>query len=920
MAVALIGTVGQYEANVESWEQYTERLGHFFAANGITDVNKQRSILLSEVGPTTYALISSLVSPEKPGSKSFTDLVELLKKHFNPDPSEIVERYKFHTRVHLPNETVSQFVAELRTIARYCNFKDTLKDLLRDRIVCGINDDTIQRRLLAEKKLTLDKALEIATGMEAAKQNLSELHGSSTTPKQEDVHKMAVKPALNCYRCNGSSHTPDKCKFKTVKCHNCGKMGHVQRACRSAPNETSRRNNKGKSKQKPLVVRQLSTHPIHHVSGEKPFKVNVTVEDHLIEMEVDTGASISIVSYSTFRKLWPEKSLKSAQCVLKAYSGTEIQIRGEVEVRVQHNGQEVTLPWLVVDTEGPTLLGRNWLEKLQLNWKSVFQVNHSQSLEQTLTRHKGVFEERLGKLRGYKAKIYVDPEAKPKFVKARSVPYSMKVKIEEELARLTSQGILEPVRFADWATPIVPVIKPDRSIRLCADFKVTINQHAKLDHYPIPKIEDLFATLGSGNTYTKLDMSQAYQQVELDDESMKYTVVNTHKGLYRYTRLPFGIASAPATFQRVMEGVLRDIPGVIVYLDDVLITGKSNEEHLKTLETVLSRFEEAGLQLKRNKCSFMVDSVTYLGHRIDTHGLHPLQEKVEAIHQAPPPKNVSELKAFLGLLTYYNRFLCDLSTVLFPLYRLLRKDVRFRWTQCEEDAFRKAKNLLTSSNLLVHYDSTEELVMAFDASPYGVGAVLAHVDSQGRERPIGFVSRTLSKAEQNYAQMEREGLACIFGLKKFHSYLYGRSFKIYTDNLALKNLFSEKQAVPQNVSARVLRWAMMLSSYDYQIVFRPSFKHSNADALSRLPLVSTLEEESDDLPTQLVLLLENMEDLPVTANAIKQWTKDDSVLARVYKYTQCGWPDTVQEELKPYHRRSTELSTLDGCLLIGARV
>ncbi len=194
MATALVGTVGQYEHNIEGWEQYTERIGHFFAANGITDTGRQRSILLSEVGPATYALISSLVSPSKPGEKTFNELVDLLKVHLNPEPSEIVERYKFRTRIRRSNETVTQFVAELRSIARHCNFKDTLNEQLRDQLVCGINEDAVQRRLLAEKKLDLNKALEIATGMEMAKHNLTELHGS--TSQREEINKVATQRGL----------------------------------------------------------------------------------------------------------------------------------------------------------------------------------------------------------------------------------------------------------------------------------------------------------------------------------------------------------------------------------------------------------------------------------------------------------------------------------------------------------------------------------------------------------------------------------------------------------------------------------------------------------------------------------------------------------------------------------------------------
>ena len=308
-------------------------------------------------------------------------------------------------------------------------------------------------------------------------------------------------------------------------------------------------------------------------------------------------------------------------------------------------------------------------------------------LHTTLALHEKIFQEGLGNVKDFKAKIHVEADATPKFCKARPVPYSMKVKIEEELDRLLSLGILKPVQFSEWVTPIVPVLKPDRSVRICGDFKVTVNPLAKLDRYTISRIEDLLATLGGGKSSTKLDMSQAYQQVKLEESSKKFTVINTHKGLFEYTRLPFGISSAPAIFQRVMEGLLRDISGVVVYIDDILITGKTNEDHLQSLETVLKRMEDAGILLKKDKCCFMTKSVSYLGYVIDAEGLHPTEEKLQAIQDAPSPKNLTQLKSYLGLLSYYGRFLPNLSNVLFPLYRLLRRQTPWTWSKTEEETF-----------------------------------------------------------------------------------------------------------------------------------------------------------------------------------------------------------------------------------------
>ena len=193
------------------------------------------------------------------------------------------------------------------------------------------------------------------------------------------------------------------------------------------------------------------------------------------------------------------------------------------------------------------------------------------------------------------------------------------------MPRLTTwpRVVFEPVEYSDWAAPIVPVVKTDRSIRICGDYKVTVNQAAKLDKYPLPWIDDIFASLEGGKIFSKLDLTHAYHQVPLDEASKKFTTINTRKGLYQYTRLPFGVSSAPAIFQRMMEGLLQGIPNVSVYLDDILIAGKTEQDYLAILEKTLPRLQNAGIRLKRCKCAFMLSSIDYLGHRTSADGLQP---------------------------------------------------------------------------------------------------------------------------------------------------------------------------------------------------------------------------------------------------------------------------------------------------------
>ena len=249
--------------------------------------------------------------------------------------------------------------------------------------------------------------------------------------------------------------------------------------------------------------------------------------------------------------------------------------------------------------------------------------------------------------------------------------------------------------------------------------------------------------------------------------------INTPKGLYRYTRLPFGIASAPAIFQRTMDSILQGCAGSACYIDDIILTGKDDEEHLKRLEEVMERLLRHGVKVKLPKCKFLSPSLEFLGHRIDADGIHTTEVKLKAILQAPAPRNVQELRSFLGLINYYGKFLPNAATVLNPLNHLLHKDVKWKWSKECQASFELAKKTLTSSKVLTHYDPKLPIRLAGDASAYGIGAVISHVSPDGSEHPVAFASRTLTKSERNYAQVEKEALSLIFGVKHFHSYLYG---------------------------------------------------------------------------------------------------------------------------------------------------
>lgn len=462
------------------------------------------------------------------------------------------------------------------------------------------------------------------------------------------------------------------------------------------------------------------------------------------------------------------------------------------------------------------------------------------------------------------------------------------------------------------------VRKKNGSLRICGDYRSTVNQAVRDNVYPLPTSTELFARLGNGRVFTKLDLTQAYQQLVLDDAAAGLATINTVKGLYKVRRLPYGISVAPGLFQRTMDTVLAGVPQVVAYLDDILIASETTEEHDQVLIEVLTRLSKAGLRANTSKCEFYVESLEFLGHKIDRYGIYPSQAKVEAIHQAPAPTNKKELQAFLGMVNFYNRFLKGRSEVAEVLHRLLDNGSAWEWKAKHQKAFDGLKDLLTSNSLLTHLKKEVPLVLSCDASSVGVGAVLSHRDKEGRELPIAYASRTLNKTERNYAQIDREALSIAFGVRHFHQYLCGRRFVIITDHKPLLGIFQHQKQIPFVLSPRMLRWTLMLSAYTYTLEYRRTQDHGNADGLSRLPMPVTRKEA--EVPGD-VLLLEAVQFPPVNAVDVARETSKDPHLSTVMQWIRHGWPqEYLSEEYHVYKVRSQELSIQQDCIVWGNRV
>ncbi|XP_043224352.1 uncharacterized protein K02A2.6-like isoform X1 [Amphibalanus amphitrite] len=651
-------------------------------------------------------------------------------------------------------------------------------------------------------------------------------------------------------------------------------------------------------------------------------------------MEVDTGASCSLISHDQYCALWPDLSARPPLVCsgrrLLTYMREEVPIEGVAEVQVSYQGQTAQLQLLVVRQPGPALLGRDWLQVIRLDWQSLCMIGSeeclpgdAQSLLHSLKKMElefpDVFSPGLGCYKPRKVSLQVDPSAPAKFYKHRPPPLALKKDIEDELDRQVQLGILRPVPTSEWAAPVVPVKKSDGSIRLCGSYDLTVNTATSLESYPLPRTEELFAVLSGGRYFTKIDLREAYLQLELDSQSQMYTTINTHKGLFCVTRLAFGIKSAVAIFQREMETLLAGVPHTAVFLDDLCVTGKTPAEHLSNVREVLQRLSDAGLKINVRKTTWLAREVCYLGHRISSAGIQPSDDKVSAVMSAPEPKNLPELRAYLGLLQYYSRFLPRLSTVAAPLYNLGKKDAPWVWGPSQQSSFQETKRLLCSAPVLCHYQQSLPLVLTTDASPEGVAAVLSHPDARsGADRPIAYASRRLSAAERNYSQLDKEALGVVFGIVKFHQYLYGRRFVVKTDHKPLLGLLSPHKSLPQVVSPRMVRWKLTLTGYDFDLKYVPGKEISNADGLSRLPAPFCPPDPPP--PAEVVQMLDAAESL-VSVAQLQAATRRDPAVSAAYIFTRDGWPEVCpRDELSFFFNHRHELSIENGCLLWGLRV
>lgn len=923
----------------DDWSVYEARLQQFFLVYEIKCVKRQAAILLTGISTDIFKTLQNLCFPKKPSEKTFSELSIILKSQFSPLISVFSERLKFYNAKQHSDESVNEWLSRLKSLAINCRFEAYLNSVLRDKFICGITKEPILARVCElEHDATFENSVQTALQREMALKEkfnhqpieINKINKSGNS-KSSNKGKSKSKSDANsvCYACGGINHDFKLCKMKKYTCKICNKKGHIAKVCKNSKsnNYISDDDEAGTESDNTETVdfEHLNMYSLVHINNLKDseFHVELIINGKKIKFEVDTGSALSVCSEKFYQQVSQNLNLplKKIKTVLKTYDGKLIKPLGSFDIEIVFNKNKYVVNILVIKNGGRPLIGRDILRLLKLDICSVNNIKVDRSdINELLLNFRDLFSNKLGCYKFGKVKIDLLENFVPKYFKPRPVPLAFQDVVKKQLQTYVDNGVLRKVDYSQWGTPLVPILKKDGSIRICADYKCTVNPFVKDYIFSLPLIEDIFAALNGGRLFSKLDMSSAYNQLELDEDSQLILAWSTQDGLFAPTRLPFGIKPACAIFQSIMSKTLQGCAGTVCFLDDILVTGKNKTEHFYNLESVFTKLREAGFVLRRDKCEFFEQKVKYLGYIIDADGLHKDPMKVQAIVDAPAPSTVTQVKAFVGLIGYYSRFFPNMAQILAPVYSLT-KDGKFEWNEQCQAAFDLAKKIISSEKVLVHFDSKIPVKLVCDAALYGIGAAIFHIFNDKSERPIAFASRVLSKSEKNYSATDREALSVYFGVRRFSHYLLGRRFVIQTDHKALVTIFGTKKGIPAMAAGRLQRWSVYLSSFDFVIEHISGNNNVNADFLSRLPIKIADPPEKKVGASYLNFLAPQIDSI-IDKKTIKVETSKDSVLAKVLNFVRFGWPDDANkfDELKPYVSKKNELIIEENVLMWAYRV
>ena len=893
------------------------------------------AIFMTMIGSDALELFESFKFAEGESEEDIVVVIKKFEDYCVEQTHEAFESFRFHSRDQEQSESIDAYVAELRKLAKGCNFDDQEDRMIRDRILVGVKSKKTQGKLLEDSKLTLKSAIDTCRAQEASQSKLETMTGKQAVAvdrvKQQKNYKQKKhskassdysekknKTDKKCSRCGYDWHKNfSDCPAKNEECLVCHKIGHFQSVCRHK--------DKQQDKKKVRHVRDSDSDDEHVFLGSinevnsvnsDDWHTELLVDGKKVRFRIDTGADVTVVPDSYFKTT---EKLQKTDKKLYGPGGSKIEVLGvhkaSMETKKQ-NSKTVQDLYVVRGLKKP-LLGRPAIQALDL-LQRINAVSTS-----TVEPKKEYPELWQGLGRGENAyTVRLKDDAKPfSIATPRRLPLPMKQKVEDELKSLQDKDIIRPVTTpTDWCAPIVAVPKPSGKIRLCVDY-TKLNESVRRENFPLPTTDELLAQLDGATVFTKLDCNQGFHQIPLSVESQELTTFITPFGRFCYQRLPFGISSGPEIFHREMTHILAGIQGVICDIDDILVGGRGQKEHDERLREVLKRLKQAGLTLNE-KCEFSTDQVKFLGHIVSARGIAIDPSKVEAITKFPAPEGVPELRRLLGMVNHVAKFAPNLAEVSKPLRDLLKKDNEWIWGPDQEEAFKKLKTLLSSAPLLHHYHPGNPTMVSSDASSYGLGGVLMQkVDNEWK--PVFYASRAMTSTEQRYAQVEKEALAMTWSCEKFSDFLIGmRDFTIETDHKPLLALMKTKQL--DELTPRIQRFRMRMMRFSYHIVFTAGKNLATADALSRAPTSKPGKEEERKEEETVAYVRSVVECLPASDQRLEEVRREqelDDTCRNVKGFVlRDHWPETAKTEYSSFYIERHSFSVVQDILLFAGRL
>ncbi|KAL7881030.1 hypothetical protein SRHO_G00032840 [Serrasalmus rhombeus] len=913
--------------NPSDWPKWVKRFNRYRIASGLDKQSQEFQVnaFMYSAGEEAEDVLNVLPLTEEQ-KKSYDSVMAAFEKHFVSKRNVIYERACFNRRNQQPGESVESFITAVHTLAEHCQFGALRDELIRDRIVVGILDSRLSERLQLDAELTLEKAITQVKQSAAVKKQQPVLRGAESTAGQVEAitkkqkgrkvgYEKTDSTAVGCGKCgNMKKHPWKECPARDAECRKCHKKGHYAKTCRSAKgvHDITQGYVRGEEEDFAFLGEMRST-------GEDEWVGVLQLNGEETAFKLDTGAAVTAIPSSTYSSR-VHGALRQPWKVLYGPGhhrlGVEGCFKGSLTLRGKTTRQDV----YVVNELSKPLLGLPAIMALNL-------VQRVHAVEAQQKDFKALFPTvftGLGKLKEPYT-IALESDAVPHALSSpRRVPLPLRDKVKTELDRMVSMGVISRVtQPTPWCAGMVVVPKPNGKIRLCVDL-THLNKWVQRERHILPAVDYTLGMLAGAKTFTKLDATSGFWQIPLAEESRLLTTFITPFGRYAFNRLPFGISSAPEHFQRRMMQMLEDCAGTVCHADDILVYGASKAQHDERLCQVLKKLQEEGLTLNGEKCEFRKDSIYFLGHRVSVDGVTPDHEKIKAIQEMPAPTDVGGVKRLMGMANYLSKFLPHLASYTRPIKDLLCGKNEWCWEAPQQEAFKRLKVELSSTQVLAAYSPTAETCVSADASSFGLGGVLTQRQPDGVWKPIVFISRGMSDTERHYAQIEKEALAATWACERLSSYLLGLKFRLETDHKPLVPLLSTKAL--DELPPRVLRFRLRLLRFSFDIVHVPGKSLITADTLSRAPIQHTFTAEEKENEAEVKVFLDAVtQSLPATEhrlNEIAAKQQADPICAQLIRYCKTEWPErhALPLELTPFWPEKDNL-TLNGQLLLrGQRI